>query len=186
MTSGYGSHYPVLGAAVARTAGPVLELGTGDFSTILLHYATAPHRLLASADMNAEWMSKYRAYESNRHTFHLVEPKGDDALPKVTREIQGWREWTWADQTYWGCIFIDNAPGEARHELAIRFANAADLIICHDSETDYAAGGNYMYDKAKPHFKYVSEFKRFRPYTLILSNTMRFEIEECDKVWIVT
>mgnify|MGYP001568001704 CR=1 FL=1 len=183
MTSGYGSHFPILAAALARTTGPVLECGIGDFSTPMIHYATMPNRLVVSADTDPDWICKFKGYSSNRHNFYLVEPAGDDALPPVTRKIEGWQKFSIIDQFSWGCVFLDCAPGEARHEIAIRLSKRAELIVAHDSETDYQSGGNYQYDKAKPHFRFVSEFKKWRPYTLILSNVMEFKIEDCDATW---
>jgi len=185
--AGYGTHFPILAAAFHRVGGPVLELGCGDFSTPMLHYlckGSLPqysHRLV-TADMDMEWLAKFREYGSPSHDFFLIgKPEGE---PKVTMEIQGWRDWPMIEEHQWGLVFIDCAPGEARHELAIRVANRARLVICHDSETDHGAAGNYQYDKAKAHFKYVTEFRRWRPYTLCLSNVAPFEIEECDRVWV--
>jgi len=180
----YNSHYAILAAALARTVGPVLELGCGEGSTPLIHYVCDGRRPILSVDTDEKWISQYASYVNNTHGFEIVRPAGDDALPKVTREIQGWREWNGIERhAHWGVAFLDCAPGEARHELAIRLANHADFVVCHDSETDYAAGGNYMYSKAKEHFRYWSEFRRWRPYTLILSNFEKFAIEDCDLVW---
>lgn len=184
MTQGYHSHYAVLAACISRTLGPVLELGVGEGSTPMVHYMCDGRRQVLSVDTDEEWLKKYAGYSTSTHHFECVYPSGDDALPKVTRAIKGWREWNGIERhKKWGVAFLDCAPGEARHELAIRLAHNADVVVCHDSETDYASGGNYMYDKAKEYFQYVSEFKRWRPYTLIMSNFERFSIEDCDLVW---
>ncbi len=69
-----GSHFPVLAAAVARTAGqgPVLELGMGDYSTPMLHLL-CHDRLLVSADNSARWVARYEAFRSPRHELHFVD-----------------------------------------------------------------------------------------------------------------
>ena len=181
----YGTHFPILAAAVVRTTGPILEMGSGDFSTPLLHYACAG-RLLITADTDSAWLDKYAPGYAcpGAHEFQHVKSVGDDATPLVTRLIEGWRRWSTIESIgKWGVAFADCAPGEARHELAIRLAHRAHFVVCHDSEKDYEAGGNYMYDKLTEHFKYITEFRRFRPYTLICSNVEPFGIEKCDRTW---
>lgn len=163
----------------------MLELGSGDNSTPMLHYLCAG-RLLITADTDNAWLDKYAPGYSapGAHEFQQVKQSGDPKLPDVTRWIQGWREWSTVESIgNWGVVFADCAPGEARHELMIRAAHRAQLVVAHDSEKDYEAGGNYTYDVAAKHFQYVTEFRRFRPYTLIMSNVMPFPIEECDKIW---
>ena len=164
----YNSHYSVLAGVVAGTQGPILELGAGDGSTPMLHYiASTMDRPILTADTNAEWLAKYVGYGTHLHTFKFVE---------------GWKEFKDPFERI-GCIFIDCAPGEAREHLARRYKNRADFVVCHDSEKDYASGGNYQYEKVIPEFKHVSEFRRFRPYTLIMSNVRNFHIPECDRTW---
>ena len=168
MPGGYESHYPILGAAIARSKGAILELGCGDGSTPLIHYAAA-NRYILSVDSDLAWVRKFAdGYMCPRkHEFQHIESWKKLSIPPID----------------FGVAFIDCAPGEERYELAIRVAFRAQWVICHDSETDYGAGGNYMYDRAKPHFKYVTEFRRYRPYTLILSNTAPFAIEKIDQEW---
>lgn len=175
----YHSHYPILAAAVARTTGPILELGAGEGSTPLLHYTG---REVLTVDTDASWLETFAGYRSRMHAFEIVGPVGDDALPMVTRMIAGWNAWRIPNRP-WSVAFIDCAPGEARHELAIRLAEKATYVVCHDSETDYQSGGNYMYDRCTEHFLHVTEWRRWRPYTLVLSNYEKFEIEPCDQSW---
>lgn len=184
---GYNTHYPILAACVARTTGPILELGCGESSTPMLHLmAHAMKRRLHSVDTDPAWLKKYDGYYQADHSFEIVAPHGDDALPLVTRQIEGWRRWLTSDMANignLGVVFVDCAPGEARHMIASFFARRAQIVLCHDSEKDYAAGGNYMYDQCIPEFKYVSEWRRWRPYTLILSNFLETPIDACDQVW---
>lgn len=167
----YFTHYPILAAAVARTQGPILELGCGDGSTPMLHYmAGATGRYLLSADYDPIWLRKYtEGYGCpRRHEFSLV---------------TDWMTWPRLTETRWGVVFVDLAPGEDRHRVISRLKGYTDLIIAHDSERDHGTGANYKYEQVTPLFRYVSEWRRFRPYTLILSDNISFDIEECDKRW---
>lgn len=168
----YGSHYPILAAVVAKATGPVLELGAGHWSTPMLHYmCRSMNRDLVTIDNQDSWAAQFKNYNTGRHTImHLLDPQNWAPVP-----VDKW--------LHWGVAFVDCAPGEARHELIRRLHGHADFIVAHDSERDYNTGANYMYEKVTPLFKYVSEWRRYRPYTLILSNVEPFEIEECDKIW---
>lgn len=174
------THYPILAACVARTKGPILELGVGLGSTPLLHYM-AVDRLIISADTDAKWLDVFALGYSapGAHEFVHVKPKAEG----VAAGIQAWRDFSMIEAMQWGCALIDCAPGEARYELAMRLKDRCGLIVLHDSEVDHGAGGNYMYSKLVPHFQYQSEFRRMRPYTLIVSNRQPFGIEECDRTW---
>ena len=179
------SHYPILAACTAGTEGPILELGCGEGSTPMLHYiAIMQNREILSVDSDPTWLEKYSAYRCPRHQFQLVPPSTDATLCLQYQREKAWREWRGAEsRERWGLAFIDCAPGEIRWELMIRLANRATVLVAHDSETDYKAGGNYQYAKALPSFKYVAEWRRWRPYTLIGSNYAQTFIEECDKIW---
>lgn len=169
MADDYATHYPVMAAAIARTRGPVLELGCGEGSTPLIHYA-AHGRFIMTAETDLEWMKRFDGYRiPNQHEFeHVVL----------------WENFTYIESlVHIGCALVDCAPGEERHKLAIRLARKAQFVILHDSEKDYNVGTNYMYEQAVPHYRFVTEFRRFRPYTMICSNFEPFRIEECDKVW---
>ena len=190
--TGYESHYAILAAAVAATGGPILELGCGESSTPMLHYmAIAQAREILSVDTDPKWLDKYAGYKCDRHRFEIVTPKPDENLSLQLRMEKAWREWRGLEHISgshrgwgtWGVAFVDCAPGEVRHELMIRLAERATIVVAHDSETDYEAGGNYQYAKAVPHFRFVSEWRRWRPYTLVCSNYVATFIEECDRAW---
>lgn len=167
----YITHYPILAASVARTSGPILELGCGDGSTPMLHYmAGLTGRYLLSADIDQGWIDRYAAGYGcpRRHEFSLV---------------RNWKDWSRLTETRWGVAFVDLSPGEDRHLVIAKLKGFADIIVAHDSERDYNVGADYKYERVKPLFKHVSEWRRFRPYTLILSDTIPFLIEECDQRW---
>lgn len=166
----YESHYVALASLVARTNGPVLELGVGEGSTPLLHYLCRGRRLV-SADNGREWLRRFGGYDiPGQHEFVYVED-WDKLDGIIEREVR------------WSVALVDFAPGEKRISAAMQLKDVCDYIICHDSETDFGAAGNYQYHTIVPSFKYVSEYKRFRPYTLILSNVGPFEVSNCDLKW---
>ncbi len=179
------SHYAVLAACVAGTTGPILELGVGEGSTPMLHYmAIAQARELVSVDSDPKWLECYAQYKCDHHRFEVVPPQPDTTLcPQYQRE-KAWREWKGIEERErWAVAFVDCAPGESRWELMVRLALRATIVVAHDSETDYNSGGNYQYRKAFSNFKFISEYRRWRPYTLVCSNFVATLIEECDKTW---
>lgn len=150
---GYGSHAPVLAAAVARTTGPVLELGCGHWSTHMLRLmCRLTGRPLESYDSDKDWAKTLN-------------------VPVVEK----WSKWEPILDRF-GVIFIDCAPGEDRYLLAMQLKERADFIVLHDAECDtrHGGGGNYQYDAILPHFKYVEFFRALRPVTLILSDKEPF------------
>ena len=159
-----------MATAVALTKGPILEAGCGDGSTPLLHYmARAMNRPLITADTNKDWLAKFFGYHApERHELFWV---------------QDWATFDVIDKNQWGLAFVDCAPGEMRTPLIKRLKGKADLIVAHDSERDYGSGADYKYEEIRPLFKFVSEWKRYRPYTLLLSDVAEFHIEGCDLVW---
>lgn len=175
MADDYASHYAVLAAAIRRTTGPVLEAGCGEGSTPMLHYMCKGNlsgRPLLTLDSDRTWLDKFAGY--SQESWHLFE------------WVTDWSKHDLLGDAFFGVAFIDNAPGESRIKLIEKLAHRATFILAHDSERDWATGANYGYEKVRPLFKYVSEFRRWRPYTLILSNFEPFEIEQCDRKWIPT
>lgn len=152
---GFYSHFPVLAAAVAKTTGAVLELGSGWGSTPLLR-AMCKNRVLESYDSDLEWSQKM-------------------GVPHVP----DWKSWQPAHAKY-GVAFIDCAPGEVRAELALRLKGKAKFILLHDAECDgiHGGGGNYRYDLITPNFKYVEFYRLLRPVTLILSDEEPFGLTQ--------
>lgn len=170
ISGDYGSHIPILAAAVAQTTGPVLELGAGDSSTPMLHYmCKGMGRGLVTFDNDPKWVLRFAEYNGKTHMVCGVCPPWTMSVekPECWYPSQGFDRW--------GVAFVDCAPAEIRTPLIQRLKDLADLIVVHDSEAKYG------YERVIPEFKYVSEFRRFRPYTLVLSNYRSFDIEEVDK-----
>ena len=81
----FGTHARVLLVAAMMTHGDILELGTGDHSTKLLHDILEDDnkkekRLLVSADSNSLWLARFSDLSSPFHQLLLVQPCDEDDI----------------------------------------------------------------------------------------------------------
>lgn len=112
----YATHIEVLAAAVLRTTGPILELGTGEYSTPLLRVLRGDRPLL-SLESDAEWLERFRSMECQGHAIRLV------------------TDWDAVDVAqYWGLVVLDHAPAHRRIIEGRRVAAWADIVVVHDTE----------------------------------------------------
>ena len=129
MDDQWATHIPLLAACVAATNGPVLELGTGDYSTPALHAmclagswtgakGSFEPRLLVSADDKRDWIRKYEKYRWRYHELTWVED---------------WAKWEPLDW-HWDVALIDHGPAAARKETLARLKDKTRLIVLHDTE----------------------------------------------------
>ena len=146
------SHYPVLIRAFEHSNGDVLELGTGLYSTPLLHWLVADAgRKLVSYENDPFY---YRLNHFAHAPFHELHKITDWDRAKIERE--------------WGLVFIDHNPPERRAIDAIRVAQFAKLVVIHDNEPRYAHV--YHFEQLDTHYKYRYDYKKFRPFTSVYSN----------------
>lgn len=151
---GVSSHFPVLAAAVARTSGPVLELGCGWGSTPMLRLMCSG-RKLESYDNSEAWAKSMSA---------VYVPRWDKWEPK---------------EPHYSVAFVDCSPGEERRHLMMRLKGRATFIVAHDHEAGPAAA--YFYEYITPQFKYVEVYRVLRPHTLILSDEQPFGLSAWDQ-----
>jgi len=148
------THIPLLTKAFDESEGPVLELGTGYFSTLFLDWLCSTFgRKLVSYDDNERWGKRAMRYKSNYHKIYIA--KDWDKI-KI-------------DKKHWGLVFIDHSPKGRRHIDAIRLAGNADFIVMHDTEP--AAEKLYHYSKVWEHFKYRFDYTKVEQWTSVVSNT---------------
>lgn len=144
----YTTHMPTLIKLVQMTDGPVLEFGSGLFSTPLLHWLCAEKkRRLETHEANEDYFRFANKFRSGNHKIYLVE---DWDLVGLGR--------------HWSVVLIDHED-ERRSVDALRMKDNADFVVLHDSETDH-----YGYEEVYLHFKHVHHWKDCRPWTTVLSN----------------
>lgn len=174
----FGTYAPVLSALIAKTKGPILELGSGDHSTPLLHLVSdCCGREVVTAETDPVWLSKYENYRTSLHSLHLI-TKNPTKGAEVHQWQAGWDEWKEIEKRQWSVALIDQAPGECRASTIRRLKGRCEYIVAHDSEKDYDVGTNYGYEAVIPLFKHVWEWRRFRPYTLVLSDQEIFGFQD--------
>jgi hypothetical protein len=146
------SHYPVLIRTFEHSTGDVLELGTGLYSTPLLHWLVADvGRKLISYENDPYWIKLSHFYHTQFHELYII--KDWDKI-EIERE--------------WGLVFIDHNPPERRVIDAIRVAQYAKLVVIHDNEPKYA--NVYHFERLDPYYQYRYDYKKFRPFTSVYSN----------------
>lgn len=115
------SWLPALGYALAKSTGPVLEIGMGHFSTPFLHeFCKGADRHLTSIEDNADWYYQLvDKFSGGNHSTYLA-----TSYEAAFKELTGNRI---------GVVFIDNSPGgEARSEPFRRLLPHCDYIVVHD------------------------------------------------------
>lgn len=150
----WGSHLPLLTKVMRVSQGPVLELGTGLFSTPLLHWLCIDQqRELVSCENFREYYDLLKPFETATHKIVYIE--NDD-----------WKGQNFED-TRWGMVLMDHHPKGRRGKDAMRLADKADYIVVHDSDRE---GNPFHYDEAFPLFKYRYDWDYQSPHTTVLSN----------------
>jgi hypothetical protein len=146
------SHLALLTRVFDISEGPVLELGTGFFSTLLLHWlATTYQRQVFSFESSQGWYDRAKKYENRWH--HIVHVPDWDAA-----QIE----------QPWGMAFVDHSPGKRRPREVVRLAPWAQYIVIHDTQ-DFS-DGEYQFSKAWPSFQYRHDYKKVVPWTSVVSN----------------
>jgi hypothetical protein len=150
------THFPMLIKAVQSTTGPILEMGSGLFSTPLLHWLCSPtKRSLTTCESYAHYLEFADKFKTEWHKTMFVKPQEQ---PKF--------------ESKFSVVFIDHSPKRprTRGDDALMFKDSADLIVLHDAgENPYE---KYGYAPIYKHFKYVTHWTGCLPHTTVLSNTI--------------
>ena len=115
----FGTHLPILLFGTSLSHNPILELGSGFWSTLTLHYG-CPGRRIVTMDDNKDWLSTFTHLANERHAFIHV-----SHWDKNTEII---------DKTQWGLVFVDHGPNERRQTEVARVCHNADVVVVHDTE----------------------------------------------------
>ena len=147
---GWSTHMPILIKLASITKGPIMEVGSGIYSTPILHWlCDETKRPLVSYENDKGFIKLAREYESENHKVRFIE----DYL-KIP------------NTNFYSIILIDHS-GHARGKTAVHFKNSAEYLVIHDSDVVR----KNMYQIAFPEFKYRKDYNRYIPWTTVLSNT---------------
>lgn len=159
------SHMAVLVKALGTVGGDVLEIGTGLFSTPLLHWLCLDQdRKLVSYENSLKYYRFAKRFQSKTHEILY---------------IKNW-EGIEIDDKKWGVAFIDHDPMRRRKYEVIRLANNTELIVVHDTEPEEEVHYGYSHRRRGmyQHFKYIYHYtKAGNPRTSVVSNFMDFQYE---------
>ena len=151
----FSTHLPVLAACVAKTEGPILELGSGNYSTLMLHHVCkVTQRQLVTVDWDETWFESVKSCLSPQdwHTVILAKMDGIEHIPVIMG-------------TDWSVVFVDHWPSWNRRLDLPKMADIADLIVAHDSSQE-DLGLTPVFDT----FKYQFTWKVKHPWTTVVSN----------------
>lgn len=151
------THFPVLIKLVQMTEGPILELGSGMFSTPLLHWLCfEDERRLYTWERHLHYLDFAKKF---RNPWHEVEH-----VPDVIEEL------VCTDAKHFDIVFIDHSPKKprTRGDDALLFKDVADYVVLHDAGVN--GKQKYGYDQLYPHFKYRFDWTGCMPHTTVLSN----------------
>lgn len=134
--------------AVNLSDGPILELGSGLFSTPLLHWMChESRRPIVTYESVEDYYRFAKQFKSKNHKVRFTEDYADIDLGD-----------------HWGVVLIDHTE-DRRNVDALRLKDKADYIVMHDTEYD-----GYGYDKVFDQFRYVHHWTGCKPWTSVVSN----------------
>jgi hypothetical protein len=141
---GWGTNVPLLAAALATAdPGPVLELGTGHFSTpLLIEMCSALGREYWALETNTAWADKHS---------DLLRPTA-----RILMVEENWVKWPVPNlPTRFALAFIDNQPDSTRLMNLRRMRGLASRIVVHDTCNPYFQGVDEELDTFKFRFNYT-------------------------------
>lgn len=146
----YTTHMPMLIKVVQMSEGPILEIGSGLFSTPLLHWLCHEKgRKLITYENNQDYFKFAKGFQSRNHRIRFI------------------KDWNEIDaRTHWGVVLIDHEPVEQRHLDILRLKDKADYIVIHDTEKE----DSWEFKNIWSHFKYRYTWKGCVPWTTVVSN----------------
>lgn len=152
------SWMPALGYALGASTGPVLEIGSGHFSTpFLWNYCKGAKRLFESAENNLDWHAQFKHLDCKEGRIRDVTDY--NAFLKV---VTAGFAYNGAEI---GVAFIDNSPGgEARSIPFKLLLPVCEFVVVHDYHRENE-------EAIKPSLEGVNYkiFNDYEPPTLLAS-----------------
>lgn len=148
------THFPMLIKTVQKTTGTILEMGSGIFSTPLLHWLCFDQkRGLITVENYVHYLDFAKKFETDWHKIEFLKPQ-EQYQPKGEYSV----------------VFIDHSPKKprTRGDDALLFKDCAQYIVLHDAGED--GHKKYGYDQLYSQFKYRKDWNGTWPSTTVLSN----------------
>lgn len=149
------THFPYLIEYIQKTDGPILEVGSGVFSTPLIHWLCfEKQRPVITAETHWHYLEFAKKFETSWHKVLHVPFMKDSPLINEKYSV----------------VFIDHTPKkpQTRGDDAILFANNAEYVVMHDAGAK--SHHKYGYENAYKHFKYRRDWTGYKINTTVLSN----------------
>lgn len=147
----FSTHTPVLIDVLQNSSGTVIELGSGIFSTPLLHWLCfKDNRKVITYENDVEYYDFSIQFKSDNHEVVFVD---------------SWSSIIFDD--FYGVAFIDHDPTNRRITDMLLLMDKTDFIVLHDSERskfqEILSCFKYRYDftLCSPNTSIVSEFKDY-------------------------
>lgn len=146
----WATHLPVIIKTLDRAKPEkLLELGSGDFSSVLLHeYVTGTKRQLISLEHDEPWLNSLKWLQNVNHDL---------------KHVTEWNYEPWKGP--WDFVFIDQAPEPDRIPALEYFSDKSKVVILHDNNYEDRYAKHYHL------YKYIVHHRVFRFNTSIFSNT---------------
>ena len=151
-----GTHLPYLARLLQRINGPILELGSGFFSTPLLYWHAVSRG------------QQFRSYETNK--------SWADTMGAPVEFVGDWSQVNMREMR-WSLVFIDHGQSMVRkrtlpplrgdHAIAVK--DNTDYVVLHDTEPQHEE--TYGLCEVWSQFKHRINFTDILPHTTVLSNT---------------
>lgn len=157
MRSGkmWTSHMPLLIKLLLGTEGTVIEVGSGPFSTPLLHWLCSyTGRKLITYENVKSYFKFAKQFQSKYHSIRFIETWDDLPVQKC------------------GVIMIDHEPSERRVVDIERFKDHCDYMIVHDTEEK--RNDLYHFDRISHLFKNRVDFTSGNRTTVFSNKDLSF------------
>lgn len=150
----YATHLPLLLTTLQRTRGPILEFGSGVYSTPVIHAFACNGRYARSLESDSSW------YERSKHF--------SDGVNHDVMHVADWEEAKFQD-VRWSVALIDHEIPRRMPDL-LRVRRFANYILIHDTESQA-----YAIDEAIRSFRFRLHDRRFSPHTTIVSDYFKLD-----------
>lgn len=139
----FGTWLPAMFDVLLRTAGPVLEVGSG-FGTPILRAYCSGYRSLSTVESDPRWFAELQKLPPDPS--HLI----FDKLPDVG---------------FWDVALVDSAPPATRQPYINMLRDRCRFIVVHDCEPGNFQGYGYNFEG----FSHVAVWNDLLPHTCVLT-----------------